>query len=461
VQKHILTLHQFNHLIQEVIEDGLPGSYLITAEIASMRIDQKGHCYLELVERDENTIIAQMRATIWSFNYRVVARQFRMVTGMRLTKGIKILLDAKITFHERYGLSLNVQDIDPSYTLGEMALKRRDILDRLKREGLFDLNKSLELPPVILRIAVISSPGAAGYGDFISHVNENPYGYRFSIRLFNAFMQGESAESSIISALEKCGEDQGLFDVAVLIRGGGGEADLHCFDSYEIGKEIARMPIPVISGIGHERDRTVVDEVSHTSVKTPTAAAELIVQRVREFHLRVLELESRLADAHRAVIGDRMSHLYRLSRDMEKMVTRFLAVEEGGMESFRKSLTRAGRIPVKGFEVMEVLKSRYLSRVEQIKKDQMKSADHFSSLLKALIRTYCNGQQLVLAEKGKSLLHLDPRNVLKRGYTITMRNGNLVNDAQNISLGDIIKTILYKGTITSSVREVSSHGEET
>jgi exodeoxyribonuclease VII large subunit len=342
-----------------------------------------------------------------------------------------------------------------------MALKRRDILDRLKQEGLFDLNKSLELPPVPLRIAVISSPGAAGYGDFISHVNENPYGYRFSIRLFNAFMQGESAESSIVSALEKCGEDQGLFDVAVLIRGGGGEADLHCFDSYEIGKKIARMPIPVISGIGHERDRTVVDEVSHTSVKTPTAVAELIIQRVREFHLRVLELESRLADAHRAVIGDRLSRLYRLSRDMEMMVTRFLAVEEGRMGSFRKSLTRAGKITVKGVEVMELLRSRCLSRVKQVKKDELKSAYHLSVLLKALFRTNCNGQQLLLAEKGKSLLHLDPGNVLKRGYTITLRNGNLIRDTQNIFPGDIIETVLYKGAITSSVREVSSHDEET
>ncbi|MGE5894969.1 MAG: exodeoxyribonuclease VII large subunit [bacterium] len=436
----IFSLHQFNQLIRTVLETGFPDRYLVTAEIASLRIDQKGHCYLELVERDESAMIAQMRATIWSGSYRAIANQFRMATGMALAKGMKVLMEVEVTFHERFGLSLNINDIDPSYTLGEMALKRREILDRLEKEGLLERNRGLEMPLLPLRIAIISSPGAAGYGDFVNHVRDNPYGYRFRLKLFKAVMQGDRVEPSVIDAFKTIRKGHPIFDVVVIIRGGGGEAELHAFDSYRIGREVAGMPLPVISGIGHERDRTVVDEVAHTAVKTPTAAAELLIQRVREFHLRILDLESRLLAAHRVLMQDSVAHLYRLSRDMERGVAKFLAVEEGRLDSFRE-------------------RCRVL--FQQRIRNEGRAVVHIKSLLVTATRSYVKERQRALSEHEKILKYLDPRNVMKRGYSITYKNGILLNNTQGIAQGDMIRTVLFQGRITSRVTEVESDDTET
>jgi exodeoxyribonuclease VII large subunit len=455
-----LTLSELTGRIRETIEGSFPKTYLVTAEISSFRADQKGHCYMEFIERDENTIVAQIRATMWSYRYRAVAREFKTATGMKLDKGIKILAEVEVSYHERYGLSLNLHDIDPSYTLGEMALRRKEILERLAKEGVIDKNKEVDFPLLPLKLAIISSPKAAGYEDFRNHIETNPYGYRLEIKLMKAIMQGDNAEASILEALNKCSYKSDLFDVIVIIRGGGGEADLHCFDSYNIGKAIAMIRIPVISGIGHFRDRSVVDEVAHTAVKTPTAAAELIIRTVREFEMKIHELKCTFADNCRALLRDRRLLLHQATRDMQRHVTRLLVVEEGNLGQFTKSLMAATKLTGARKQQIEFLETRHLSYAQYRVADETKTLMHKSALLRSNLNSYLNTVKAALNEKQIHLRLVDPRNVLKRGYSITSVNGSALKDTQKLSADDIIETILYNGEIKSRVIEVRSNGKK-
>jgi len=457
----VYSLLEFNQLIRGTLEELYPDRYLITAEIASIKLDQKGHCYLDLVERDESTVVAQMRATIWASQYRGISRRFSMATGMDLSKGMKVLIEAGLSYHERYGMSLSVFDIDPTYTLGEMALKRREVLERLEKEGLLERNRLLDMSIVPLNVAVISSRGAAGYEDFVHHLSKNPYSYPFSITLFKAAMQGDSAEGSIIEALGKCDDRYEDFDVVVIIRGGGGAADLQCFDSYALGKKIANLMIPVLSGIGHERDRTVVDEVAHTSVKTPTAAAGFLIEMVRRFDLKLMELESMLLDKHRVLIDDHLSLLYRLSRDLERSITRLLAQEEGRIRSYKYSLGYSEKLINALEERLGSTRSRYLHVIKQRVREKELGLVHIFSLLKTHIKALFAGNKRILEERGSIIRHLDPIAVLKRGYSITYKNGMLIKDMNSLSKGDIIRTVLHRGIVNSSVTEVSGYGEKT
>lgn len=457
----ILTLYEFNRLIRAAIETDFPDTYFITSEIASMRVDRKGHCYIEFIQKDENGVIAQIRATIWSYNYRIISHRFKTAAGITLSKGLKVMVEAEVSFHERYGLSLNILDIDPSYTLGEIAIKRREILERLSRENLINKNREIEFPVLPLKLAVISSPNAAGYEDFISHIRNNRYNYDFDVTLFSAIMQGDNAEPSIIEAFDKLLTFPDRFDLAIIIRGGGAEADLHCFDGYEIGKAVANLPIPLISGIGHERDRTVVDEVAHTSVKTPTAAAELIIQRVRDFHIMLVDLETRLMDSSTLLFNDTLKHLYKLSRDMEKSVTGFLAAEAGEIRSFVKSLALSKKILRLNMNKIASIQKTSLYMANSGIKEARSAVEHTITLFKAHLKTYINNAYRTL-EDGRNILKLlNPTNVLKRGYGITYKNNVVLKDTQNISRGDIIHTLLYNGKITSNVLEVEKNGEET
>ncbi len=255
----------------------------IVAEIADVKSASSGHCYLELVEKKQDKIIARIKANVWSFQYQKIAMEFYSVTGKHLEKGMQILLLAGVSFHELYGISLVVKNINPTFTLGELERNRKEIILRLEKEGLMQRNKQLELELVPKRIAVISSENAAGYEDFVNQIKNNNKGYCLEISLFSCVMQGEKTESSILSALTGIKNQIHNFDSVAIIRGGGASLDLSAFDSYLLAKNIAEFPLPVISGIGHERDFTVVDYVVHTRLKTPTAVAEFYLQQFEEF----------------------------------------------------------------------------------------------------------------------------------------------------------------------------------
>lgn len=254
-----ISLYELNNRIKQTLKASFADSVWITAEITEVQLNRSGHCYLQLADKreQEDSIVATARGTIWAFTFRTLRPYFETTTGRQLEKGMKVLLNVEVVFHELYGYSLNIRDIDPTYTIGDLERKKREILAQLEADGVIDMNRELEFPVLPKTIAVISSPTAAGLGDFMNQLQTNPYGYRFQVKLFPAIMQGDKTTDSVIAALERIYEYESVFDVVVIIRGGGSQTDLGCFDSYEMAANIAQFPLPVIAGIGHERDETI------------------------------------------------------------------------------------------------------------------------------------------------------------------------------------------------------------
>ena len=296
-EERALTLYELNARVRGVLETGLPDRYWLQAELSEVREAYNGHCYLEFVQKDKGgrELVARARGVIWAGVYQLLKPMFEREAGRPLAAGLKVLVRVSVSFHELYGYSLTVTDIDPAYTLGDMARLRREILARLEEDGILYANKELSLPMIVSRVAVISSATAAGYGDFCHQLLLNDYRFRFDVRLFPAVMQGERVEQSVLSALEAVMNDaEGGWDVVVIIRGGGATSDLSGFDSYWLAAACAQFPLPVITGIGHERDDTVIDLVAHTRVKTPTAAAAFLVRHQLEAAMRLEEASRQL-----------------------------------------------------------------------------------------------------------------------------------------------------------------------
>ncbi len=418
--KQSYSLYELNNLIKSAISRSFPDTCWVTAEIADSKCNQKGHCYLELVEKEDEKTIAQMKATIWAYEYRRLSHKFEKTTNESLKPGMKVLLLASVTFHEVYGLSLTIRDIDPSYTLGEMARKKKEVIERLKKEGVIDMNKKLSLPPVPQRIAVISSPTAAGYGDFFNQLDKNLYGYSFVHVLFPALMQGHDAEGSIIASLDEVKKKSRHFDVVAIVRGGGSAVDLNCFDSYPIASQIARFPLPVITGIGHERDDTVVDIVAHTKLKTPTAVAEFLISGMRSFEETVIDFEKRTATYAERFLKDEK---YRLNAVTQRL-------------SF---------VPLR-------IVSSHLNKILILHRD-------LRGHVKQLIRKEDNRFSIM----EQAVRHLDPANILGRGYSITRHRGKAIKDTSSLRKWAVIETVLHKGSVTSIVqdrKEVKESGQK-
>ena len=418
--KTALSLSQLTGLIKSAITDTLPDTYWVVAEIAEIKLNQRGHCYLELVEKDDDTTVAQIKAAIWAYEFRSISSAFQKATNEPLSRGMKILFLAVVTFHEVYGLSLNIKNIDPTYTLGEMARKKKEVIERLRKEGIIERNRSLELPLVPQRIAVISSPTAAGYEDFFNHLDGNPYGYCFVHILFPALMQGNEAEASIIRALARIKKKRAGFDLAVIIRGGGSTVDLSCFDSYALAAAVASFPLPVITGIGHEKDDTVVDMVAHTRMKTPTAVAEFIISGVRSFEETVLGLETRMVDRSEEFLKDGKNRLATLAQRLSLVPLRLKSIHMNRLLSLWKDM------------------DGHLRRLFQARKTRIESME-------------------------QAVRHLDPEQVLRRGYSITRHRGKVVKDASSLKNGMMIESTLHNGTVASVVRsgkEGKDHGKK-
>ena len=284
-----ISLYELNKQIGFVVKSGLMSGLWVHAEINSISVQRVGHCYIELIEKDEQTgnILAKSRANIWANVYKAISAYFLAETGKVLSSGMKVAFCVDVTFHEVYGISLNVVDIDPTYTLGESARRKAQVVKRLEDDGIIDMNKLLSIKPLIKNIAVISAEGAAGYGDFVHQLQNNKYGYTYNLTLFNSIMQGEKAEASILESLDKILERLSEFDILVMIRGGGAVSDLDCFDGYNLSASIAQFPLPVLTGIGHTRDVSVVDMVANQPLKTPTAVADFIINHTRSLEEKI------------------------------------------------------------------------------------------------------------------------------------------------------------------------------
>ena len=380
-------LSQLNKMVRDAIETQLPDEYWVEAELSECR-EHNGHCYLELIEKDEhtNTPVARASAKCWRQTWLMVKPYFERTTGEPLRTGMKVLLKVYAQFHEAFGFSWIVTDIDPNYTLGDMARKRLEIIRQLKEEGLFDLQRELHIPLFAKRIAVISAENAAGYGDFCRQLEDNEYGFRFEVTLFPAIMQGEQVEQSIIGALERIYALTASFDVVVIIRGGGATADLSGFDTLALAENVAQFPLPVITGIGHERDESILDMVAHTRVKTPTAAAALLIDHLRQVLERINSAQQRITTAIFQRIANQKMRLTNLQTLLPALVQRNQA-----------------------------------------------EARHRIEMLEVLLKSH------------------DPQRLLSRGYSITLLNGRAVRDPQQLKAGDVLETRVEKGTIKSTV----------
>lgn len=309
------TLSELCELITEVLEDSLEATYWVRAEIASLSV--RGHCYMELVEKaDNHQIAAKVRATCWQHTYNLLSPYFEAETGQTLAVGMQVLLEVEVSFHAVYGMSLNIVGIDPSYTLGDLARQRQQTIQRLQEDGVMDMQRALPLPSLIRRIAVISSADAAGYGDFLHQLTNNSQHYRFHIQLFPALMQGEQSPASIIQALHAIAEDIDAYDIVAIVRGGGASTDLRNFDDYNLASHCAQFPLPIIAGIGHTRDISIVDMVAHTSVKTPTAVAEWFIQHMDIQADRIGQLHLRLQRTVNQAVQRHQNHLHHLLQSL-------------------------------------------------------------------------------------------------------------------------------------------------
>lgn len=406
-----LSLYELAHLIRLTLREGLPDSYWVQAELSEVRKAYNGHCYVELVQKAErgNALVAKARGTIWANVYKMLKPYFEQATGQTFTAGIKVLLQVSVEYHEQYGLSLTVHDIDPTYTLGDMARRRREIIQQLEEEGVLTLNKELTMPSVPQRIAVISAAGAAGYGDFCDQLMGNPYGLVFYPRLFPAVMQGDRVEETVIAALDVIAAERDRWDVVVIIRGGGATSDLSGFDTYALAANCAQFPLPIITGIGHERDDTVIDMVAHTRVKTPTAAAEYLVATLLDAATMLDELVAALATG----------------------VTNRMHREERRVELI------AQRLPT----LCSLACANGTFRIEQLE------ARMHMALLRTLVE---QKHRLALIEK--VVEGASPMLILQRGYSITRCEGRVVCDASALVAGSVLTTTLADGEVTSVVR---------
>ena len=323
--------------IQEVVENDLLERYWVRAEIASL--SARGHCYMELVEKAENnTLAAKVRATCWNNVYSLLSAYFIQETGQALRVGMQVLVEVSVTFHPVYGLSLNIWNIDPTYTQGDLAKQRQATIQRLTEDGVMELQQSLEIPTLVRKVAVISAADAAGYGDFCDQLKNNRFGFRFELSLFAATMQGDHAPRSIIQALGKIASEEEKWDIVVIIRGGGATTDLGCFDDYELASHCAQFPLPILSGIGHTRDMSIVDMVTHTSVKTPTAAAEWLIERVAEQVERVNQLEVRLLRATQYAVVQENNKLQAYLQRMSYSAQRLIMQEQNKLQMWGKTI---------------------------------------------------------------------------------------------------------------------------
>jgi exodeoxyribonuclease VII large subunit len=409
-----ISLAQLNDLIGKKIKTAFSDTYWLMAETSDVRVNNR-HCYLEFVEKNpqNHALIARARGYIWANTFEMLKPYFERATGRNFDSGLKVLVKVSVEFHPVYGYGLNVCDIDPSYTLGDLQVRRQAILRQLEEEGILSLNKELEMPLLPQRIAVISSSTAAGYEDFHEHLAKNRSGFIFYTQLFPALMQGEQTESSIISALDKIYAHKDLFDIVVIIRGGGATADLASFDAYNLAANCAQFPLPIVTGIGHERDDTVLDFVSFFRAKTPTAVADFLINRMEE-------TESALLECQTDIINGAQTILKNVSGDLHTLISHLPLLSNNWIEGRKAAVDRVQ------FQIKNAVQQSITLR-----EMQWKEKDAFFKLS-------------------------SPVYILAKGYSITLKNGKAVKSSGELQAGDIIETVLAEGKAVSTVNYFSS-----
>jgi exodeoxyribonuclease VII large subunit len=425
-----ISLLELSLQVKESLKQSFSQAVWIRAEISELHEKYNDHAYVELIEKDPESdrIIAKAKATCWASTYRLLKPFFESTTGEYLSAGMKVLISCTVEFHEMYGFSLNIRDIDPTYTIGDLAKRKLEILRRLENEGVLSMNKNLAFPLLPQRIAIISSSSAAGYGDFLHQLTHSSNGFVFYTKLFPATMQGDGAQKSIIDALDKVFTCNEIFDVVVIIRGGGATADLHCFNSYELAAHCTQFPLPVLAGIGHLRDETVLDAVAHESLKTPTAVAEYLIEKINETYETLLNAQQQIV-----VLANRQ-----LQNEKQKLIRILRQLLSGEKEFIYKQTLSLNAV---------------LHQLKRLSEKQTKrnttTLDGLSQKLQGKFHLYITYKKNTLALLEKEVELLTPQNLLKKGYSLTLKNGKIVRSVSQVKTGDQLITKLHEGEIES------------
>lgn len=431
--ENALTLYELNSLVVELIDKVMPNSYWVEAEIADAR-ESKGHLYLELIEKDESTNIpiARASAKCWRSSWLMIGPHFERVAGVKLRAGLQIMIQVHAQFHAQYGFSWIIDDINPEYTMGSMARKRNEIIAQLKLEGVFELQRELCLPLFAQRIAVISSASAAGYGDFCNQLQHNEYGFRFQMQLFQAFMQGEQVEQSIVAALNLISTKEDDFDCVVIIRGGGATADLSGFDTLVLAENVANFPLPVITGIGHERDESILDMVAHTRVKTPTAAAAFLIDHLAATLNRIEQAQISIQRMVEHRIQHEKLHLQQLSTHIPILFSMVKNRENARLDDYWHALLQRVMLHLQQSKMrVELLSNKVIPATT----NKLMAEQHKLQLLEQRV----DG--------------VNPERMLRLGYSLTYKNGYVLRNVNEVKAGDEITTRLEGGIITSVVKK--------
>ena len=427
-----ISLSAFNSRIERALNgDTQLFNQWVIAETSDLRLNRSGHCYTELIEKDaRGETVAKMGAAIWAGNYAKIYNKFLKATGQVLATGMKVMVQVSISYHRLYGMKVVISDIDPSYTMGDMARQRQEIINRLTADGIIDMNKQLPIPEVPQRIAIISAEGAAGYGDFMNQLQGNPYGLQFYTCLFNAVMQGNQTVPTVLAALNRINAHLDLFDCVVIIRGGGATSELNSFDNYELAAHVAQFPLPVIVGIGHERDITVLDAVAGIRVKTPTAAAEWLIQRGTDALAHLNELQDAVVTAVRDTVSQAREHLAYFTSLIPATARRIIDTNRMRLDNDARA------IPLAAANLITAQRTRLERVVERVG----------DTVTQAMQR-----EQQRLQSLGDKAALLSPVNTLRRGYSLVMKDGKCVTAGDQLHPGDHVTMQFATGTAAATV----------
>lgn len=452
-----ISLYELQMLVDGAINNSLVGSYWVVAEISELKVNASGHCYLELVEKSTSSFQpkAKARAVIWANRFRLIESYFRESTSSTLRNGIKVLVNVKISFHAVYGLSYVIENIDPTYTLGDIERKRQEAIAQLKKDGVFEMNKECELPLIVQRIAVVSSSQAAGYTDFMQELTNNRFGYKFHTLLFHAVVQGETAEQSLLEAFNDIFEsssERDPFDAVVVIRGGGSTSDLSCFDSYNVANVVAQFPLPILAGIGHDKDVSVVDMVAHKSLKTPTAVAQFIVDKAHGFELELEQYHSYVIEQVNEIITQHKSALARYSSNISSLSN--IAISETKLKLERLIYRLAS-----GSSEIFAGNNRQLDHsLETLEREAHRKIDSQYNVLFKNISTLGNKATELINKSmfsvellNSNIEQYDPQRILNMGYSVVKIQGNVVNSTKQIMENSLLSIVCKDGKVTGNL----------
>lgn len=458
-RRRIYSLAEVARSIESVINDSFRNSLWIKAEMAKLnRYPESGHCYPNLVEKERGRIKAELRGIIWATDYERISKVFTEVTKESLRDGIEILFRAIVKFSPIYGLSLQIQDIDPEYSLGQMAREKLETIRKLKAEGIFDQNKGVPYPVLPKKIAIISVQTSKGYSDFMNILNSNPWNYRFMTHLFPALLQGDKAIESIMWQLQQIKKLSNYFDIVTIIRGGGGDVGLSCYDDYRLAREVATYPLPVMTGIGHSTNETVVEMVSNTNNITPTDVAYFIIQKFHNFSVKIEEGWKTIIKGADEQLSSEKSRIEEIASSIDNAVKMDVEKQKTALQFFTQHI-HAGVIERVSAEKEKIIQSRTVISSRPFDKIAYNKDEMTRTLadISQKIRYKINEQSSRIKLLEEQVRLMDPKTILKRGFTITYHNNKPISNIENIEIGHELRTEFHNGNVTSTVTAKNEH----